>query len=726
MPDTLIKTVTFISQDIPPLKAGKYKLVAHQTVNQTAPNDFTAERTFAVAGNRFQLAGDDIVSTFPPANANGEFSGVLPHVVLRRPALPWQRNSMRSKPKTPWLAVLLFAASEMPEIKTGAAADVIAAGVTITVNGARVTATGKMPKGVVSYPDIIPLDYGQTPDSPCSFIDVPVATFNNIAPSANDLCYLAHIREVDTYDTVDDTEPSRQWAVVLGNRIPAANNEVYGVLVSLENMSDYLPDDTGKPSPKLPVGATTIRLLTYANWRFFANNLNEGFQNLAENLNKDAGGRLGVTTIRIDSLAASKQAVKQAIDAEASQLSPADGDALVRNALAQGYVPLDHHLRDGGDTVSWYRGPLLPYGGASTFVKVPASGPDALLRYDPHTGMFDTSYAAAWQLGQLLALESASYATALYQWKKTQAKDLVTKDRQGFLAANLCQGAGGGAVFTSLISPRPALTAESSAMPEVITNFIGQLRLLVGVPFAWMAPDERMLPPESFRLFSLDPNWIEALVDGAFSIGRATEAELKADREPHKMLRSASAVKARMRRMNDRRPLLHAESSDKDALKTVTGVLLRSQLVRGWPRLNINGYSSSKELPKLRMTRLSPDVMICLFDGAVSTVTIHEAPEQLHCGVERTLEGDATTTLRKVSGADAGRQLTDNKGQPMTVVVPLRKDGQTLQVANAARSAHTRLTKLTDFSKEFSAFTSAEFALEFIKGAVEVEFVVRD
>ena len=53
-------------------------------------------------------------------------------------------------------------------------------------------------------------------------------------------------------------------------------------------------------------------------------------------------------------------------------------------------------------SVSWYRGPLLPYP-AKAAIKVPVSSADAVLRYDPATGLFDTSYAAAWQLGRLLA-----------------------------------------------------------------------------------------------------------------------------------------------------------------------------------------------------------------------------------------------------------------------------------------------------------------------------------
>src|SRR5262245_19805440 len=57
-------------------------------------------------------------------------------------------------------------------------------------------------------------------------------------------------------------------------------------------------------------------------------------------------------------------------------------------------------------------------------------------------------------------------------------------------------------------------------LPELLSRWLGRLRLLKGVPFNYLIPDEGMLPPESIRFFYLDMNWVDALLDGAFSIGR--------------------------------------------------------------------------------------------------------------------------------------------------------------------------------------------------------------
>src|SRR5882724_11094922 len=58
-----------------------------------------------------------------------------------------------------------------------------------------------------------------------------------------------------------------------------------------------------------------------------------------------------------------------------------------------------------------------------------------------------------------------------------------------------------------------------SALPEQMQSWLTDLCLLYGVPFHNLVIDDRMLPPESIRFFYIDRNWIEALVDGVFSVG---------------------------------------------------------------------------------------------------------------------------------------------------------------------------------------------------------------
>jgi hypothetical protein len=729
------KTVTFIQYDEPPLKSGEYTITATQTVSKTDPKTFTATRRIAVAGERFVIDGSEIVATFPPPLSNGEFSGVLPHVVLAKRTLPWERalvDTEESKAgaaaleNLPWLAVLTFSGDEWARVTSanGTAADLIAPG-TIKIYGSTATGQGALPAHYQSYPDINPLDYGETPNDKCVLLDIPRDLFNTVAPSfnqatpaASDSAYLAHIREVDTADSEDTGTDVLQRAIVMGHRVGKDNADNYAVLVSLENLGPYLPDDQGNASPKMPPDTTTVRLVSFRIWRYFSNDLDQKFQTLLENLNKNPPNQGGVTSLSLPlpGPAPTADQVAVAMNHQANgTIGSDDAAVLVANALMMGYVPLDHHLRHVGETVSWYRGPLTPCPAPASFVSIPAGSADAMTRYNPQTGMFDVSFSAAWQLGQLMALQNNAFATTLYAWKKTLAKGEAIAAEQALLAAKL------DGTFASLLKAREArIQAAVPDIPPIVSDWIGKLRLLQGLPFAYIVPDERMLPPESLRFFYYDSNWIEALIDGAFSIGRATVDDLRRDKALKTQVHGPSLAAAHAIRKNRSRVLRMAA----DVGGPITGFLLRSQVVSGWPRLNVNGYSDAdgnNEIAKLRMVRLSSDVLLCMFTGVLKMAAIHEAPEALHCGVEGT-DGAYTTTLRQITGDHPGQQYMSDpvSGHDPTAVVPARPDKRSLRLVVAAGNIQTKLND--DFKQAITKFTSAEMALEMIKGVVKVEF----
>ena len=575
-----------------------------------------------------------------------------------------------------------------------------------------------MPSGIASYPGMNPLDYGQSPTDPCSIIDLPVALFSRLCPSVEYLPFLAHVRLTDTYGTTDSDVLEQKFAVVLGNRWPKHDTQAHAFLVSLENMGDLLPDNDCASSAHWPAGTETVRLVCLRTWSFFANSLDEKFRSLCENLNRDSAGILGLTSLRLPAVAPSQTAVTTALAHQATgTLTDADSDVLVQNALCMGYTALDHELREAGHTVSWCRGPLVPYPLAPVEYTI-ASCPDTLLRYDPQTGMFDVSYAQAWQLGQLLALQSTSFSVSLYTWKQSLRKDAAAQEEM----ARLTQRMGEGCVMPSFFA-KPATTTPSS-VPTDIAEWTGRLLLLKGVPFAALVPDERMLPVESLRFFHVDLNWMAAIVDGAFSIGRAGTAGAAKDLAPLVQTKAASQASARRQRKNQQQALATQQVAASDSgFGAVTGCLLRSQLVSGWPGLNINGYADpggASELPKLRMERLSSDVLICLFEGEVKLLTITEPGEQLHCGAEGDADSGFTTTLREMVGSTPGKQYVDDAGVPVAVTVLVRADMQTLQASATAKAIQSKLN--TDYGQNLTTFTSAEFALEMVAGVVDVQY----
>lgn len=710
--------VTFVQYDLPRLLPGEYTVEAEQRVNQGTPDRFSATTRVAVTAPRFAIDPAALHSVFPPPLANGELSLALPHAAFTSQTLPWQRASVPGKSDAPWLAILLFDEEDAPEAVTSTAAALIPAGQEIAVLGSTITGVGTMPAHHLSYPDLNPLDYGETPQEECTIIDVPVATFNRVAPAQDDLPLLAEIREVDTVDSPDTAASSVRYAIVSGNRlgVVGATNHVF--LVSLENMGPLLPSADGTQSPAIPADVSTIRLTCLTSWTFMANDLDQTFEGLLENLNRTDGFQ-GLSSLQVPFAGPrpTSAEVQQALDRQATgNLTQDDARVLVRNASEMAYLPVEHYLRHAGQTVSWYRGPLAPYEVAEE-IEVPISCPDAANHYNPATGMFDVSYGAAWQLGQLLALQDSGFSTTLYAWKRKAYNNLRVAAQHERLEAMRHDPE----VLTSFFDWRQRgieIAAETNDPPASVVEWLAQLMLLVGVPFQYLVQDESMLPPESLRVFHLDPNWMQALFDGAFSIGRATTGELGRDAAARPQLHGQVVAARRTMRRNPARVTAPADDAG-----DVTGFLMRSQLVAGWPNVQVTGYSDPSgedEIPKLRVARLADQVLLGLFEGVIGSIAFHQAPEQLHFGVER-IGADLTTTLRAVTGPAPGKQfLIDPKGGLPVAVIPARADGRTLKIRQGADNILRKLND--DFNQGITTFTSAELALEMIKGVVKVLF----
>ena len=704
------KFVKFIQYDIPPMKAGEYTITVDQEVNQTN-EPYSTSKIVAVAGERFMLDPTDFNSIFPQNLANGEFLGVLPLVVFNRRTLPWERTSVMSEQSAPWLAVFLFNEDEVPQKQNVTAKDLVKSGEKITVWGSDKTGIGALPDNYYSYPGFEKLDYGESPDDPCTIIDIPADTFNKVCPSATDLPWLAHIRETETVDkenskVLDDAK----FSVISCNRLPQANKKSYVYLVSLENMGDQLPSEDG--SSNLPKGTTFVRLLMYKAWSFTANTLNETFKSLCENLNKTSEGAQMLTTLQypFEGAPPTVEQVQEALEEqENGTLTSANANILAKNALQMAYIPMNEQLRHGGNTVSWYRGPLPGYSITENF-KVPVSGPDAANRYNPLTGLFDVSYGAAWQLGKLLAMQNEAFASALYIWKKSQTASAIAAAEAQIIKDKL----GDVDVFSAVINRKFENINDVSEPPSLVTEWLGKLALLEGVPFNYLVPNEVMLPKESIRFFYLDLNWIDSMIDGAFSIGRSTSGEHNADTNIFDIVREHTFEAIKKFRKQPKSLDDYSNKSGK-----YTGFLLRSALVSGWPGLQTNGYSDTEgneEIPKLWFKRLSPQVMLCIFDGDTKMVALHEPPEALHGGVEGT-GASLTTTLRSVTGKHPGEQIIG-----ASAPIPTRTGNQTIQINNAAASI-LKVLNSPPYNEGIKDFTAAQFALQMIKGVVKVEYL---
>lgn len=395
--------ITFWEFFEPPLESGDYIASVNQTASsdsgtQAFSDSFKNSVTFAVQGIRFSLPPNYVQTQFPPAGGQGAYGQVLPHVVISMKTLPWQRNiglSDLTKP-APWLALLVFDETDpAPVMKSGTLVDL-----------------QHPPQGTVSYP-YFTYEYGQKPDDPCNYIDVPANVFTAIAPLSTELYWLSHARTVSesaaalrALETNVET-PLGECSVVVGNRLAKAGLKTSCFLVSLEEMGEYLPDRGGLG------GAQFIRLAVLLGWAFSSVEVPVTFREYFLQLDREPA------TLQIPYANATGTV-----------------NTAVQQALEMGYTAFGYHTRQSADVVTWYRGPLLPFDPGSE-VQVPAPSADALTCYNPDTGLLDASYAAAWQLGRLLALNDQDFATTLYNWKRSEDQRIVNEFENNFLAGQL-------------------------------------------------------------------------------------------------------------------------------------------------------------------------------------------------------------------------------------------------------------------------------------------------
>lgn len=279
----------------------------------------------------------------------------------------------------------------------------------------------------------------------------------------------------------------------------------------------------------------------------------------------------------------------------------------------------------------------------------------------------------------------------------------------------------------------PAVVQDDT---QTIETWFMRLHLFYGIPFNYVVPDARMLPIESLRFFQVDNNWMEVLIDGAFSIGAS-----KAPDKDSLMQSNIMAVRhsAKQKRGSVRQLILRkakgpaAEKAKQqlaagapDAPGPVSGFFLRSMVVTGWPGMQVYGFLDSagqNPIQILRMELLSPSLLFVLFDGVVASVTLQEPSEGVHFGVTP----DTTPPTTELRYAATAGDVTSGQIIPSqeTYPVPMRTTS-TFNVLRANTFAQQLINQPTVWppgtNPPYPAFTAAQFALEMVQGVQEVSF----
>jgi hypothetical protein len=333
MNDTTIK---FYANCLPPLKAGDYQISIQQklsTTNVEYKNDFS----FEVKASTDEEIGKSILTLFPEHNSNGKYSELLPQITFQNKSLPWEQ----SDGDKPWIWLLLLRDGEQ-----------------------------------------FTLENNQ--------LSLSKALYESIAPSEDDLKFLAHVRE---------EEPSLSHSTAYKINLRA---------ISTENESPKLSFITCNRLPG--EGLNTIFLVSnpvhtqdkttlnsYKKWNF-------------------------INTEKSDDIKFSE--LLKNIEVAPYKLNVTPQDTTVAKAIELGFVPMKHTLRNGDTSVSFYRGPFVPF--KATFDKVEETlSADSAILYNAATGMFDESYAAAFQLGKLLALQNKTIAQLIFNQREERKESLL-------------------------------------------------------------------------------------------------------------------------------------------------------------------------------------------------------------------------------------------------------------------------------------------------------------
>jgi hypothetical protein len=192
--------------------------------------------------------------------------------------------------------------------------------------------------------------------------------------------------------------------------------------------------------------------------------------------------------------------------------------------------------------------------------------------------------------------------------------------------------------------------------PQALIDWLVRIRLLEGVPFSYVVPHEQMLPVESIRFFYLNRNWLDAAIDGALSLGAVGTRERRHLETLYAELRGA--LDEAERKVWAQRAGAEEASG---AAEVVTGFLMRSRLVAGWPALHVRAIRMAdgpEEMRLLRVDRLSPAVLLVLVDGVPDAVHIEEPRVAVQFGVDPAGKGRSVLLRNPATGeAMQGREV---------------------------------------------------------------------
>jgi hypothetical protein len=463
----------------PPLAPGSYRIQAETDVTvKGTVEKLETDSYFDVVGPRFNLAPTEVAGVFPPRNGHGPYEDALAQVAIKRRTLPWERPIDAGAPHpigqpsdgqglpadypTPWLALLLFEEGEYSLMQG------------------------------VPLENVVPKNTFQQLGSPsnvlCDAVEADLSLVQSIMPSKEELQLLSHVRWVNKDDRELSVEGSDGWfAIVMTNRVPSHNAKCRACLVSVEQRTDLVkadPPPSQAPLPtfivkefqprdagsmtlemsrlqevKMPRGASRLiglqpakaRLVLLHSWQFVCQG-NGTFFELMQSLDVGLIGKV------------------------AQQGQPPLTDT--------SHLPVELQDRGGTQETALYRGPLVPFV-LTRDTLGPYHSADQARRATPEAGVEDISYAAAFEVGRLLAAADARLAQELMRWRRQAYQQSARLDMIANVRIALAIPAG---ISAPELAHDPLIPIFSTAAASVLVRGSGPIADRYGMTVAARTP----------------------------------------------------------------------------------------------------------------------------------------------------------------------------------------------------------------------------------------------
>ncbi|KAF3936872.1 hypothetical protein ABW19_dt0205715 [Dactylella cylindrospora] len=493
--------------------------------------------------------------------------------------------------------------------------------------------------------------------------------------------YLSHVRSINTEGMVgidDNDEQSGIYSMIVSHRIGPFSTQPAPVVVHLVSIEDVENLDYAS----ITAGEGYVGLASLQSWSYVTLppgefNVADIMRNLGDNLASLRAPDVQIARLRQQNNKNAQRVADRLNDgytlARYRTQTGEETVTMMRGALAPNVVPypiFDKISRSGVDlqifddvlgimdttySLAWQLGKTLALADQGfctalsrlrTFIHKFAENQAKeehlreRQRYKSHVEMIKSIVPTIKTLGTLQAakLDDSTDNSMLNRWQRNAQPLVDLSLKNDNIRAAFAQHADTASVkLASSIDEAEALYNELnkpySTDWAIVLKWVLNKMYLYDIPAQYLIVDPAYLMPETLRFFHIDQNWVDALIDGALSIGNHLEEIFGNDLvDPIRL-----TIKNQIRRYFDT-PI---QGSDLKPRSPSWGFLMRSDLVSRFPNMKVapDFVLDGKGRPSgsmLRHENLADDVMFCLFDkspyadlnGTLNSITFIQPPHQ--------------------------------------------------------------------------------------------------